>query len=791
MTFPTSMTTDIAIVLSILLVSLVLFITEKVRMDVVALMVLVSLAFTKLVTPTEALAGFSNAAVITVWAMFILSAGLTETGVAAIIGQQVLKMAGKTEFRMIIVIMITSGVLSAFMNNIGVAAFMLPVVITVARKTGVAPSRLLMPLAFGSLLGGLTTLIGTPPNLLISNGLKEAGYEPFSLFDFSPIGGVIMVVGTLFLAFTARFLLPAHDPGASESSSSDRKSLESQYALKDRAFFVKLEKGSLLAGRTLANSNIGHSLGMQVIALQREGQTHFAPGPDMVLKEGDRLYTQGEAERLNELIGWHDLQPVQATEENMLQKGVISMVEAKVTEEADFVGKTLRESGFRRNYGLNVLKVIQGESEKDDELAKQALQVGDRLLLQGSEDAIASLRDNPGFEDLQPVSDELLQRYRSIECKLFEVEVPEDSWLAGKALAECRMGQLFDIHVISIKREGEELLLPDPEMPLQVGDRLTLHSRPDNLDTLQGLQQLKIETSEESDAAILEAEDIALIEATLAPNTQFAGKTAADIQLRNRYGLQLLGILRANKVYRTDLGQMQIQYGDALLLMGPEDKLEIIKADKNFLLLSELPEAKEEGTNQPWIASAIMAAVLIPVFLGWMPIALTAIAGATLMVLTGCLRMEDAYRSIEWRAVFLIAGMLPLGTAMQQSGAASYLTNGLMAVIGGQGPWVIIGGLYVLTSLATTIIPTAALVVLMSPIAIQSAETLEFSPYAAMMAVAMAASASFTSPISHPANVLVMGPGGYRFVDYLKVGIPLAFVVFVTAMICLPFFWPA
>jgi di/tricarboxylate transporter len=161
------MTTDIAIVLAILLVSLVLFISEKVRMDVVALLVLVALAFTGLVSPTEALAGFSNAAVITVWAMFILSEGLTETGVASIIGKQVLKMAGKSEFRMIVVIMLTSGVLSAFMNNIGVAAFMLPVVITVARTTGVAPSRLLMPLAYGSLLGGLTTMIGTPPNLLI------------------------------------------------------------------------------------------------------------------------------------------------------------------------------------------------------------------------------------------------------------------------------------------------------------------------------------------------------------------------------------------------------------------------------------------------------------------------------------------------------------------------------------------------------------------------------------------------------------------------------------------------
>lgn len=784
------MTTEIAIVLSILLIAVVLFITEKIRMDVVALMVLVTLAFTRLITPTEAIAGFSNAAVITVWAMFILSAGLTETGVAALIGRQVLRMAGTTEVRMIVVIVITAGVLSAFMNNIGVAAFMLPVVITVARQTGQAPSRLLMPLAYGSLLGGLTTLIGTPPNLLISNGLKEAGYEPFSLFDFTPVGGAVMIVGTVFLAFGSRFLLPARDPGAAEVSGPDRKMLEDQYAVRDRAFFLKLEKGSLLAGKTLVDSNLGKSLGFQVIALQRNGQTQFAPGPSLVLREGDRLYTQGEAERLNELIGWQNLKAVQTTEENLLRPGVISMVEARVTEKADFIGKTLRESNFRKNTGLNVLKVTHADSETESQLASQVLQAGDKMLLQGSEDAIRALQENPAFSDVQSISPELLERHRSIEKKLFEVEVPAGSWLAGKALEECRLGQLFDIHVISIKRQGEEVLLPEPGMPLREGDLLTLHSRPENLNTLRGLQQLRVETSEASDASILEAENIELIEATLAPNSTYAGKTAVEIELRNRYGLQLLGILRANEVYRENLGQMPIQYGDALLLMGPREKLKIMKSDPNFLLLGELPEQQKAGSKKALIASLIMAGVIIPVFLGWMPIALTAIAGATLMVLTKCLRMEEAYRAIEWKAVFLIAGMLPLGTAMQETGAAQYLTELLMAVIGNHSPWVVIAGLYLMTSLATTIIPTAALVVLMSPIAIQSAETLGFSPYTAMMAIAVSASASFTSPISHPANVLVMGPGGYRFVDYIKVGLPLAFVVFITAMMLLPVFWP-
>jgi di/tricarboxylate transporter len=675
------------------------------------------------------------------------------------------------------------------MNNIGVAAFMLPVVITVARQTGVAPSRLLMPLAFGSLLGGLTTLIGTPPNLLISNGLREAGYKPFGLFDFTPIGGMIMIAGMLFLAVAARYLLPKRDPSAAESSASDRGSLEDQYAVKERVFFIKLNKGSLLAGKSLADSSLGKSLGLQVIALQRNGQTHFAPGPSMVLQEGDRLYTQGKAERLNELVGWHTLKPVQASDENIVQAGVISMVEAKVTDKADFIGKTLRESGFRRTFGLNVLKLTHADSEIDDQLAQQTIQAGDKMLLQGSDSAVKDLYENPAFEAIQSVSQNLLDRYRSIERKLFEVEVPQDSWLVGRALSESRMGQLFDIHVISIKREGEELLLPNPDMPLRAGDRLTLHSRPENLETLQGLQQLRIETSAESDASILQAEDIELIEATLAPNSPHAGKTAVEIELRNRYGLQLLGILRANEVYRDNLGQMPIQYGDALLMMAPRDKLEVFKHDKDFLFLSMLPEAKQTGRQKPLIASIIMAAVIIPVFLGW-PIYITSIAGATLMVLTKCLRMEDAYRAIEWKSVFLIAGMLPMGTAMHETGAAKFLTEQFMSVIGGQGPWVVIAGLYLITSLATTIIPTSALVVLMSPIAIQSAETLNFSPYTAMMAIAMAASASFTSPISHPANVLVMGPGGYRFVDYMKVGIPLAIVVFITAMIFLPIFWP-
>ena len=237
------MTLDIALVLGILAVALVLFVTGKLRMDLVALLVLSAIAVTGIVSTTEALSGFSNPAVITVWAMFILSAGLTSTGVAGMIGRQVMRFAGHGEGRIALTIMITAAVLSAFMNNIGVAALMLPVTMDIARRSGKPPSRLLMPLAYGSLLGGLATLIGTPPNLLVSDALTARGLAGFELFDFMPVGGVIALVGILFVAFVARHWLPRRDIGK-ESSSSNLADIEAQYAVNEQTVLMRVPEDS-------------------------------------------------------------------------------------------------------------------------------------------------------------------------------------------------------------------------------------------------------------------------------------------------------------------------------------------------------------------------------------------------------------------------------------------------------------------------------------------------------------------------------------------------------------------
>jgi di/tricarboxylate transporter len=253
------MTFEIALILGILAIALILFVSEVIRMDLVALLVLCALAVTGLVSATAAFAGFSNSAVITVWAMFILSEGLTRTGIADIIGRQVIRLAGRREIPMIVVIMITAAVLSAFMNNIGVAALMLPVVVDVARRTRISPSRLLMPLAFATLLGGLMTMIGTPPNLLVSEVMAQNGYEPFALFDFTPIGGAIMLVGVIFIAVAGRLFLPKTK--ADRGKHHSQRSLRARYKLQEQTFMMRVPMDSILVGKTLAESRIGSSTG--------------------------------------------------------------------------------------------------------------------------------------------------------------------------------------------------------------------------------------------------------------------------------------------------------------------------------------------------------------------------------------------------------------------------------------------------------------------------------------------------------------------------------------------------
>ncbi len=782
------MTFEIALVLGILAISLVLFISEVIRMDLVALLVLGALAVTGLVDSTQAFAGFSNSAVITVWAMFILSEGLTRTGIADIIGRQVMRIGGKREAPMIIVIMITGAVLSAFMNNIGVAALMLPVVVGVARRTRIAASRLLMPLAYSTLLGGLMTLIGTPPNLLISESMAQNGITPFELFDFTPLGGAVMLIGVSFVALAGRFLLPKRR--AERDKHVSQRSLRARYKLQERTFMMRVPGDSILVGKSLAESRIGASTGLIILSLHRAGRSETLPGRQTIIRGGDGILVQGRIDQFRELRRWSDL--VIEREAPVLKSMVASkVVYASVTiaDGSPVISELVRHAAFRSRFDVAVVGIWRRDAYRLTNLAYVPIKVNDKVLVQGEVEAIEQLEKFSDFSEVEIFTPEQLAEKYHADERMFVVRLPKQSDLAGETLEKSRLAEVFDFRVLAVFRDGELKVMPRGDEVLLGGDLLLIEGQYSDLDVLRGLQELEIDTKVPASITSFESDRLTLMDATLDPRSSLAGRSVGELNFRERYGIELAGIWREGETIGTDLADERLQIGDALLLLGPRDRLQLLSSDSDFLILTPLGQEPPDTRRAP-LAAAIMLGVVVTVMLGYAPISISAVIGGTIMVLTGCLNMEQAYRSIDWRAIFLIAGMLPLGTAMQDTGAATYLAGQVMNLLGDAGPWPVIMGLYILTAMATMIIPTAALVVLMSPIVLSAMSDMGLAPETAMMAVAMAASASFTSPISHPANILVMGPGGYRFVDYLKMGVPLTIVVFITVMVLLPILWP-
>jgi di/tricarboxylate transporter len=779
-------TLESAIVFAILFAAVTMFVSGWMRMDMTALLVLALLALTGILTPAEAFAGFSSPAVITVGGMFVISAALARTGVAGAIGRQLLRVAGASQTRLVIAIMLTAGVLSSVMNNIGVAAMMLPVVMDLARRTGVPPSRLLMPLALGCLMGGLTTLIGTPPNLLASEALRQQGLAPFSLLDFTAPGGLILLAGVAFTALIGIRLLPERDP---RSSTTGDRDLLAAFNLQERLFTLRLPSRSPLAGRMLGESRLGSALGLHVLALLREGQASLAPSPEMRLQAGDRLLVQGRPDLLHELRNGRHLQLEEGVEASRhLVSAEIGMAEAVVAESSDMVGGTLMQLQFRQRYGVVVLALLRDGAPRRTHLERIPLQAGDTLLLQGPAATLRELRDSDAFAALRLLQpEEALQRFL-LEERFLTMRVTTESLLVGKSLAETRIGDAAGITVLSVLRDGVTQTIPDPDEKFQPGDVLLIKAHPADLAVVRGLQRLEIEDSAPPALDALESDRVGLMEVMLSPRSTLVGKAPRDIGFREKYGLSVLAIWRGDRAYRSNVREMELRFGDALLVFGPRERLKLLAREPDFLVLTEAVQEAPRTDRAP-LSTAILAAILLPVLLGHVSIAVAVVAGAVAMVLARCLTAEEAYRAVEWPAIILIAGMLPLGTALEQTGGAQMVAAAVLDITGDMGPRGILAGLCVVTALGVQMIPAPAVVVLMAPIAITTAVELGLSPHTLMMGVALSA-ASLSSPVAHPVNVLVMGPGGYRYTDYLRLGIPLTIMVLILVVLVLPFFMP-
>ena len=781
------MTPHLIVLIIIIFAALVLFVGGWVAVDVTGLLVLSALALTGLVSSTEALAGFSSPAVITVMGMFILTAGLTRTGVAYRLGQPIQRLAKSSEAVILVALMASASILSALINTTTVAAIMLPTTMELARRSGRSPSRLLMPMALGCLLGGPFTGISTPPNILATEALASAGLAPFKLFDFTPITAALVVAGIFFIVLIGRRILPG---SSKKKDIAYQGPLESSYQLTTHLFAARIRPGSKLAGRTLIESRLGSALFLTVVGLQRQGELILAPRPQEKLQEGDTLLVHGHTDLLQHFSGNQHLCVDDNHEVKEQLLNGLTMAEAVIIKDSPFIGATLAASQLRHKYRVQVFSLRPSEGEAVSDLRRRTFTLGDRLVLQGEQQALEKLVIDGLVGPLCPLPQNTISQQAAEQTSLLPMRVPDGSVLVGRNLVESRLGNAFGLTVIGILREQGLLFMPSPEEVVQKDDLLILQGTKYDLEVLDGLQTLVIEKPSPSLVAELESQQVAVTEVLLSPRTTLVGKTLADLLFRAHYGLSVLAIWRKGQAHRIHLQDMPLQFGDALLAYGQRQNLEAVARDPNFLVLDK------EATQAPLLNKApfaiiIMVLVLLSAILGYVHISIAALTGAALMVLFGCLTIDEAYHAIEWKVIFLVATMLPLGVAVQNTGAAEQVAKCLIPMVGDLGPRWVVAALFLVTVIGTQIIPTAPLVVLMSPIALSTAESLNISPHLLMMTIAVAASSSYASPLSHPAHILVMGPGGYRFIDYIKIGVPLTLVIMAVAIWLLPILWPA
>ncbi len=585
-----------SVLLVLLGIAIVFFITEWLRADLVALLLLVALGVTGILTPQETLSGFSRSAVITIMAIYILTAGLAKTGATRLLGARLMRLGGQGELRLSVVLMSAGAVLSLVMNNIAAAAVLLPATMGIARERKISPSKLLMPLAFGTLLGGMATLL-TTSNILVSAALRDANFPALGLLDFAPIGGPVVIVGIVYMALIGRRGLPRRAPADwTRLMAASHTQLPEVYGLHERWVKACVPARSPLVDRTLAETGLGEKLGVNLIAILRQGKSRVAPSPNEPLRADDVLYLQAREEQLGDL------------------------------------------------------------------------------------------------------------RARGLEIQL-----------------------------------------------------------------------------ESSGFSPLTTDKLALFEVVLSPRSHAVGRTLRALHFREKFDLNVVAIWRKGRPRRVGIAEMPLHLGDALLVLGRRERANVVQSEGDFLVLTDTVD-ESLRVNKLRAATAIMVITIIVAALGWIAVPEAMLAGALAVVLIGALTMDEAYQAIEWKSIFLIAAMLPVGLALTKTGVAALMGQGLVNLLGSAGALTVVAGLLIVTTLLTQVMSGPAAVVILAPIAIQAAQSMHADPRLFALAVAYGSSLAFMTPLAHPVNILVMGPGGYKFSDFWRVGFGLTVVLIVTIL---------
>ncbi|MDR7481651.1 MAG: SLC13 family permease [Armatimonadota bacterium] len=379
---------------------------------------------------------------------------------------------------------------------------------------------------------------------------------------------------------------------------------------------------------------------------------------------------------------------------------------------------------------------------------------------------------------------DLPKEYRLAE-RLFRLRVDEDSPLASRTLAQTALGHAFRLHVLAIQRGRRRIVAPLPTEQVLPGDVLVVQGRPEDLERLQHLGPIEVVTREVDRSEPLETEAIGLVEVVLAPRSELAGKTLRDLEFRQRYGLNVVAIWREGRPYRTGLGEQALRYGDALLVQGPRDRLRALRADPSFVVLEE-PEAPR--TARVGVAAGAVLVLIVLASTGAVPVALAALLAAGVAVTGGAVTVEEAIGAVDWRTVIVIGGLLPLGAALNATGAAAAIARAGLA-IAGSSPLSALVASFTAAMVIGHVVPSIPTTILLAPIALDLAQALGANPVPFMIVISCASSTTLLTPISHPVSLMIMGPGDYRFGDYVRVGAPLAVLLSVTLVAVAVLVW--
>lgn len=617
------------VTLIILIITVAMFIWGRVRADIVALTALAALLVFGILTPTEALAGFSSPIVIMMIGLFVVGGAIMQTGLAKLTGNKLMALSHGNETVTFLLVMLVTSFIGAFVSNTGTVALMMPIIVSLAAASGLQSSRFLMPLAFAGSLGGMLTLIGTPPNLVIDEVLTEAGYQSLSFFSFMPVGLIVIAIGILVLMPLSRLFLSRMQSGKKKTGGKSLDDLVQEYRLLDN-----LHRYIVPANRSTA-------------ALDEHG------------------------------------------------------------ERLDIVGKTLKELSIQKLYGVSVIEI---RNEK-----------------------------------------------------------------------KSRLGLMKDINQNMAKSSSV------------IGEHDTLYIMGDEAKMQRfaadyGLRKMK-------DVKI-DFYDLGLSEIVVMPASHFAGLRIGEANLRKRFGMNVLGIRRGDEYITDNLIGTRLHVGDMLLVQGEWTNLAHLAADTANWVVLDQPEKTADKVLLDYkapVAAAIMLLMVVMMVFDFIPVApVTAVIIAGLLtVFAGCFRnVEAAYKTINWESIVLIAAMMPMSTALEKTGVSALVSQTLVDSLGALGPTALLAGIYFTTSLMTMFISNTATAVLMAPIALVAAQQVGVSPYAFLFAVTLGASMCFASPFSTPPNALVMKAGGYTFMDYVKVGLPLQIIIGIVMTFVLPLLFP-